>query len=127
MAKEISAPTAHTATMREHIGSYRLLEEVAIGEPGTAFVAESPDSHRPVVVKWMGHVEHFQDKAQVLTCLKHEHLVSVIESLQEDGECYLVLEHLKGEALQQRLKRENRLSLKEAMRVARETASSLTY
>jgi serine/threonine protein kinase len=112
---------------REQIGGYRLLEMLRSSANGGVFLAESPDSRRSVVLKLVGRGERFDQQLRVYTRLDHPHLVTIVEAGQEHGECFLVMDRLKGETLQARLKREHRLPLKEAMRVGRETASGLGF
>jgi eukaryotic-like serine/threonine-protein kinase len=114
---------ANMTSASELIGDYRLMEEIAAG----LFMAESRHSRKPATVKLLGRIDRFAEVARKLTQLQHEHLVSIQDAGEENGECYLVMERLKGETLLARLKREHRLLLKEALRIGRETASGLAF
>ena len=59
--------------------------------------------------------------------LEHENIVPILDAGEADGECFLVMELLKGESLHDRLKREHRLPLKESLRIAREIAAGLIF
>ena len=126
MANVITAPRSAT---RERIGAYRVLEE--LGESNSVCKAEDPHSRRPVALKVFRldapRRESFLPEARRLMRLEHEHLVPILDAGETDDSCYLVMEFLKGETLQTRLKREHKLSLKEALRIAREIASALGF
>ncbi len=50
----------------------------------------------------------FQHEAQTLACLRHAHLVRVIDYFSEQGADYLVMEFVQGENLADRIAREGR-------------------
>ena len=114
------------STNRERIRDYRLLREIG-GTAGTVFEAEDPHTRRSVAVKLLPRSDRFAAEAQALTRLEHENLVPILDAGEEEGQAFLVMELLKGETLLARLKREHRLPLKEAMRMAREIAAALGF
>jgi serine/threonine-protein kinase len=68
----------------------------------------------------------FHREAEITSHLGHPHLVTVIDfGTAESGEPYLVMEHLDGEDLDHRLRREGRLSVETAVHVVRQVASAL--
>lgn len=69
----------------------------------------------------------FQLEAQVSAKLsrKTRHIVSVSDHGEEDGLAYLVMELLEGESLSDRLKREDRLSLRACARILRGLCAAL--
>ncbi len=70
-------------------------------------------------------VERFNREAQIASRLGHPNIVHVEDfNLLPSGAWYLVLEHLKGEDLNQRLKR-GPLPLQHALAIARQIASAL--
>jgi serine/threonine protein kinase len=116
MANSTSAPDRATA------GKYRLLER--LGRSGTTHLAEDPEAGRRVIVTFLGR-DTTAAAARALIGHEHPHLAPVLDAGEEDGRGYLVTEKLEGETLADRLGREGRLPLPEALRVAREAASAL--
>jgi serine/threonine protein kinase len=126
MENTLAASDAATAST-EQIGPYRLLHEIARSPKSTVYAAEDLHSRRQLAVKVLQHSEHRIKEARTLTHVNHEHLVQLHEVIENEGKDYLVMELLKGETLQTRLSREHRLPLREAMRIARETAAGLAF
>ncbi len=130
MANSFHFP-ASRPLQREGVGKYRLLKELDSNRPGTLYAAEEPHTRRVVALKlplllpeWR---QAFHDEARRLTRLDHENIAPILDAGEADGECFLITELLKGESLQERLKRERRLPLKESARIAREMAAGLAY
>jgi serine/threonine protein kinase len=130
MANIFHSP-ASGAMQRESIGKYRLLKELDSNRPGSLYAAEEPHTRRVVAVKLpllpRECRQAFHDEARRLTRLDHENIAPILDVGDANGECFLVTELLKGESLQDRLKRERRLPLKESVRIAREMAAGLAY
>lgn len=111
------------------IGKYRLLHELEIGRAGGAYIAEDASTRRRVVVRLLPGMPaaDFTDEAKRLMRLEHDHIATLIDFGQTADGGYLVTDLLKGEVLNDRLKREHRLPLKEALRIAREIAAGLAF
>jgi len=110
-------------------GRFQVLREWTDRSSASVLLAEDQDTHRQVIVKsWpldAGLRETFLTEAKRLTKLEHDHLVPILDAGERDGNAFLVMDQLRGETLQTRLKREHRLSLKESLRIAREIAEGL--
>jgi eukaryotic-like serine/threonine-protein kinase len=116
---------------RESIGKYRLLKELDSNRAGTLYAAEEPNTRRVVAVKLPLLLpecrQAFHDEVRRLTRLDHENIAPILDAGEAEGKCFLVTELPKGESLQERLKRERRLPLQEAVRIACEMAAGLAY
>jgi serine/threonine protein kinase len=104
------------------------------GPLGTLFLARGAQSGRPVVVKVLaGELTgdeavrtRFLRTAEVDMRLSHPNVVRVFEAGVESGP-YLVMEHVDGETLAQRVQREGGLSADETVRLATHLAAGLAH
>ena len=115
------------------LGPYRVLKPLGAGGMGIVLLAEDPHLRRTVALKVMRPSlalsrvarERFLREARAIAALEHDHIVTVLQAGEDRGVLYLAMPLLKGESLADRLKREGRMPVKEALRVAREVADGL--
>ena len=81
---------------------------------------------RPEVAAAMGR-ERFLSEISIVAKLQHPHILSLIDSGDADGLLFFVMPCLEGETLAQRLAREGRLPIAEAVRIITEVVSALRY
>ena len=60
-----------------------------------------------------------------MAAVEHDHIVRIYQVDEERGVPFLAMEFLKGEPLDERLKREEKLPLAEVLRIGREIAEGL--
>src|SRR5262249_24226723 len=113
---------------------YVIEREVGRGGMATVYLAQDVRHHRPVAVKVLHpHFalslgpDRFLREIQIAARLQHPHIVPLYDSGQADDFLYYVMPYIEGESLRQRLERERRLPLDEAVRIARAVASALDY
>ncbi len=115
------------------LGPYRVLSVLGSGGMGVVFEAEDPRLGRRVAIKAMqpsllSRKEHrlrFLREARTAASLDHDNIVP-IHHVGEDGDVpFFVMPLLKGESLESRLRREERLSLAETAPIARQVAAGL--
>lgn len=115
-------------------GAYKIQSRLDEGGMGTVFLAEHVRLRRPVAVKVMsGHLaeaDHalarFAREAEIISQLHHPHVVQVLDfDTTEEGRPYLVMELLKGRALDNVLSKHSKLGIGPAIRVAVQAASAL--
>jgi len=101
---------------------YRLVRTLGEGAMGTVYEAEHVDLGRRVAIKALTapgrgareHAERFRSEARAIAQLRHDNLVTVFDfGVAADGRPFYVMEYLDGEALDERLGREPRLSWRE--------------
>ena len=115
------------------LGGYRVLRLLGAGGMGMVFEAEDVALKRRVALKVMKPEvalgfkarERFLSEARAAAALNHDHVVTIHHVGEERGVLFLVMPLLPGESLQDRLRREVRLPLAEAVRIGREVAEGL--
>jgi WD40 repeat protein/serine/threonine protein kinase len=115
------------------LGSYRVLAVLGRGGMGAVLQAEDPQLRRRVALKVMlpsqaanpSARQRFLREAQAAATLEHDHIVAIYHVGEERGVPFLAMPLLKGESLDERLKREGTLPPAEVVRIGRETALGL--
>jgi urea transport system substrate-binding protein len=117
---------------RGRFAGYRILGFLGGGGMGLVFEAEDPNLRRRVALKVLKHEMagpvvrvRFLREAQMAASLKDDHVVTIYQVGESAGRPYLVMELLRGESLEQRLKRERWLPVPEALDYARQIARGL--
>ena len=115
-------------------GRYQLTRELGHGGMATVFEARDTRLERMVAVKLLDKqvtgtigVERFLREIAITARLQHPHILTLIESGKDDGLVYYVMPFVLGESLRERLTREPRFPLAEAVVIAREVADALAY
>ncbi len=114
------------------LGRYRLVEKIGRGSAGTVYVGEYGSLRRPFAIKVLhehlvtdGSAERMLAEARALSVLDHPGIVNVFDcGMTADGRAYIVMEHLAGEQLHQRLRR-GPLSEQQVVMFSRQLASAL--
>jgi len=115
------------------LGPYRILKKLGAGGMGMVFLAEDTMLKRKVALKTMlPHVavnpqarERFLREARAAAAIEHAHVITIHQVGEDNGVPFLAMPLLKGESLEDRLAREKRLPLDEAIRVTCEMAAAL--
>ncbi|MDQ3698996.1 MAG: serine/threonine-protein kinase [Gemmatimonadota bacterium] len=113
---------------------YTVERELGRGGMATVFLAQEVKHGRPVAVKVMrpdfspalGY-DRFLREIGIAARLSHPHLVPLIDSGEAGGLLYYVSAYLPGGSLRDRLRRERRLPLPDALRIASEVGAGLDY
>ncbi|HEU4641962.1 MAG TPA: protein kinase [Gemmatimonadaceae bacterium] len=113
---------------------YAVQREIGRGGMATVYLADDLRHHRPVAVKVLHpHLalslgpERFLREIQIAAGLQHSHIVPLYDSGRAGELLYYVMPFIDGESLRQRLDRERRLPLDDALRIARAVAAALDY
>jgi len=115
-------------------GTYRLERELGRGGMATVYLAEDLKHSRQVAVKVL-HPElaaaigatRFMREIEIAARLTHPHILMLIDSGEADGHLFYVMPFIEGESLHDRLKREHKLPLHEAVRIMDQVASALSH
>ena len=114
-------------------GRFRLDEQIGAGGMSTVYRAYDVNLERWVAIKLMhrdissdpDQFERFRREARSVAQLNHPHVVTVIDFGEDDGRPYIVLELVEGETLKQRIRRQGRLAVGEAVAYAIEIGRAL--
>ena len=114
-------------------GRYRLESRIAAGGFSTVYKAIDERLERTVAVKLMhrevtsdsSQLERFGREARAVAQLSHPNIVGVIDAGEDDGRPYIVFEYVEGETLKDRIRRQGRLPIAEAVAYAIEIARAL--
>ena len=112
---------------------YRLDEKIGSGGMSSVYRAFDPTLERWVAIKLMhrdissdpDQLERFRREARAVAQLNHPHVVTVIDAGEDDGTPYIVFEYVEGETLKDRIKRQGRLPVSEAVAYAIEIGRAL--
>ncbi|HJQ21354.1 MAG TPA: protein kinase [Gemmatimonadaceae bacterium] len=123
--------TAGTASLSTR---YALERELGAGGMATVYLAEEKKHGRKVAIKILRAelaasvgAERFLREIGIAARLSHPHIVPLIDSGDADGVLYYVSPFIPGGSLRDRLDRERRLGVREAIHIAQEVGAGLDY
>jgi tetratricopeptide (TPR) repeat protein len=100
----------------------------------TVYLAQDLRHARPVALKLMNPElaasvapRRFLREIQLAARLDHPHILPVYDSGEDAGRLWYVMPYVEGGSLRDRLRRESRLPVRDAVRIAREIADALEY
>jgi tRNA A-37 threonylcarbamoyl transferase component Bud32 len=118
-------------------GRYRLEAKIGSGGMSTVYRALDETLQRQVAIKLMNRevssdsdqLERFRREARAVAQLSHPHIVGVIDTGEDldptHPRPYIVFEYVEGETLKERIRRQGRLEVGEAVAYAIEIARAL--
>jgi len=114
---------------------YRIVEPIGAGGSSQVYRGYDEQLRRDVAIKVLdphaaadpGLRKLFVREAQALAKLSHPSVVAVYDVGEIDGLPYIVMEHLPGLSLKQRIERDGPLDVAEAARLATEIANGLAF
>ena len=114
-------------------GRYRIEDRIGSGGMSTVYRAFDETLERQVAIKIMhseissddAALERFRREARTVAQLSHPHVVMVIDAGEDEGHPYIVFEHVRGETLKDRIRREGALPVAEAIAYAIEVGRAL--
>lgn len=115
------------------LAHYRILKLLGHGGMGIVLQAEDTQLQRPVALKVMrpelgrslSNRQRFLREARAMAQVRSDHVVTVHQVGQIDDVCFLAMELLLGESLDQRLDRVGTMPLDESLRIGHEIALAL--
>src|SRR4051812_35121648 len=116
------------------IGNYRVTAQLGEGGMGVVYLAEHPALGRKAAIKVLHPrlaadpevVSRFFHEARASSAIRHPNIVEAYDyGTLPSGATYIIMEHLEGESLGDRLKRQGRLPLRTALDFARQAAGAL--
>jgi len=116
------------------VGRYAIDREIGRGGMATVYLAQDLKHGRRVAIKVLRKEassphgpDRFHREIQVTAGFVHPHILPLLDSGTVEGLPYYVMPFVQGESLEERLAREGRLPLEEAVQVACEVADALAH
>ena len=114
------------------LGPYQITGSLGAGGMGEVYSATDTRLDRTVAIKVLpaelasdpDRRERFEREAKAIAALNHPHICTLYDVGREDGTDFLVMEHLEGESLQDRLTK-GALPLDQALQIAIQIADAL--
>ncbi len=117
------SPSSAGRRLPAAIGGYRILDRIGKGAMGVVYSAYDDERDRTVALKVMmadlegdpETRERFYREAKIAGRLQHRNLISVFDMGEEDGRLFMVMELLRGETLNEYMKRNAPLGLEKCL------------
>jgi serine/threonine protein kinase len=113
---------------------YSLERELTRGGMATVYLARDIRHRRPVAIKVMHPklatvlgAERFRREIEIAGSMAHPLIVPLYDSGSAGGLLYYIMPYVEGESLYERLQRERRLSLGDALQITHDVAAALGY
>ncbi len=108
--------------------------ELGRGGMATVYLAQDTKHDRRVAVKVLRSeigallgAERFLHEIKLTSRLSHPHILPLYDSGEHEQVLYYVMPYIDGESLRDRVRREKRMRIDDAIRIAREVADALAY
>ena len=119
----------------ERIGPFEILDILGTGGMGTVYKAKDPATPRTVALKVLAprlaedaqFAARFEREMKTAALLSHPNLVRALGSGVDQGQRYMVMEYVEGQALDQLLKLSGRLPEQRALSIALDVARALEH
>ena len=119
----------------DRVRDYVLEKRIGAGGVGEVWRARHERLNKPVAIKLiLPHLyqdeniyNRFVQEAIATANLEHPHIISVYDFFSINDDAFLVMSYIEGGSLQDRLKNHGRLSLSEALRIARGILDALDF
>lgn len=111
---------------------FAIERELGRGGMSTVYLAHDRKLGRKVALKVLRadiavEPERFAQEIHVTAQLQHPHILPLLDADEIEGRAYYVMPYVEGESLRDRMKREGRLPLLDAVRLTREVAGALGH
>ncbi len=112
---------------------YRISKILGEGGMGVVYLAWDSNLHRSVALKVMKRAiaeneqsrQRFILEARATAAIDHDYIVTIFQVGDHNGVPYLVMKHLEGQTLEDRLRVDKIIALPDAVRIARQVAEGL--
>ena len=131
--RHVSLEDAGSAALPERFGEFEVVRELERGGMGAVLEVRGPQGNRLALKTLLPGatdselLARFQREAELTARLDHPHVVRIHAAALEARPPYLVIDHLPGGTLQERITRANGLPLPESLSVALKLASALQH
>jgi predicted ATPase len=112
---------------------YQLQQEIGAGAMGAVFKGTDTQTGQPVAIKRLKPeianaeiIERFRREGEALRDLNHSNIVKLLDTVEEAGYHYLVMEYVPGGDLRLMLTEKEQLSIEDSVNIALDLADALT-
>ncbi len=120
------------------LGRYEVVGELGRGAMGVVYKGEDPKIHRTVAIKTVKlsdfdeemldeMKERFFREAESAGSLTHPNIVTIFDAGEEHDLAYIAMEFLEGGDLEEYIKKDNILPLREILSIVADVANALDY
>ncbi|MBN1681028.1 MAG: protein kinase [Anaerolineae bacterium] len=115
-------------------GRYELGDLLGHGGMGDVYLGTDTLDGEPVAIKALhpyivrdnpAIVDRFQREGEALRQLDHPNIVKILDTIEEDGDHYLVMEYVSGGSLRDLIEQEGRLPIENILNIALDLADAL--
>ena len=113
---------------------YAIEREIGAGGMAAVYLAEDMKHRRKVAVKVLRPelatsigVDRFVQEIEMAANLTHPHILPLFDSGDAEGFLYYVMPFIEGESLRDRLSREKKLAVPDAVRITDQVSSALSH
>ncbi len=130
-ARSLAEDSALSLTGKK-VGRFEILSLLGTGGMGEVYLADDRQMNRKVALKLLpahftkspDRVARFQRESRAASGLNHPNIITIFEIGQERGIHFITSEYIEGDTLRQKIA-DGRLTLKESLEIAVQTASAL--
>ncbi len=129
-----SEPLERPADVRQRLGHYELIDEVARGGMGIVYRARDTRSGEVLALKVMieadddeVRLQRFEREAQLAACLDHPNIVRIHDAGRVEGMPYFTMDLVDGDSLDDLLERSEGLPRDLALRALAQTALAMEH
>ena len=117
------------------LNRYKILEKIGTGGMSTVYLARDIKTGETVAVKVMderlandaSYINRFEREADIGISLNHPNIAKVIARGKENGSYFIIIEYVQGITLLEYIKRNGKLPVNEAISIALQILSALSY
>jgi formylglycine-generating enzyme required for sulfatase activity/predicted Ser/Thr protein kinase/dienelactone hydrolase len=128
-----TAPPAELLSPGSQIGRYSILQPLGMGGMGVVYRARDEKLERDVAIKMLSSGvllnpearRRFRTEALALARLNHQHIATVYDAGQQDGQDYIVMELVRGESLSSYLRTRGQLDIRTTSMIVLEVLDAL--
>lgn len=125
----------HEFAVTRHFGDYRLEKQIGAGGMGAVYLGTDLNLNRVVAIKLLKpelcadekFLTTFLREAEITASLNHPNIVQVYAFGEQNGTYYLVMEHISGGSLDDKIVKSGRITELEGLEIAIGVASGLDF
>lgn len=119
----------------KEVGAYRILEKIGQGAMGVVYKGIHIQLEQEVAIKVLASTyaaepsmrQRFIQEAKIQARLTHPHVVNILNYLEDGEDIFLVMEYVRGDTLEQRLKNVGSLAPYAAIDICQSVLSALDF